>query len=390
MAIIMFESGQILQERYQLQQQLGHTGAGRHTWLALDLHSPPPHEQAIVKLLAFSPQMQWEELKLFEREAKILQNLNHPRIPRYRDYFSLDRQAGGGLPWFALVQDYIPGVTLQTLLDKRHTFSEDQVRQIAAEVLDILIYLHELNPPVLHRDIKPSNLILAENKQVYLVDFGAVQEKAAVTGMTFTVVGTCGYTPIEQFWGRSVPASDLYALGATLIHLLTGTVPTDLPHQDSRIHFADRVKITPSFGRWIHKLTEPAVEKRFPFAREALQTLASGLVPVNPHKIRKPRQGLQRRKTSAKLAKSNQVRANGIVLSNGLGLIFLGGCFTIGIMMTLFFGYSGVNPAILNAPAVKIFLFTLYVLAFACFGGAASLITIALGGFLKIIKDRRN
>ena len=71
---------------------------------------------------------------------------------------------------------------------------------------------------MLHRDIKPSNLILGEDEQVYLVDFGAVQDKVAPSCTTFTVVGTYGYTPMEQFGGRAVPASDLYALGATLIH----------------------------------------------------------------------------------------------------------------------------------------------------------------------------
>jgi len=75
--------------------------------------------------------------------------------------------------------------------------------------------LHELSPPVLHRDIKPSNLIINSENNVYLVDFGAVQSRGAVTGVTFTVVGTSGYAPLEQFWGRAVPGSDLYALGMT-------------------------------------------------------------------------------------------------------------------------------------------------------------------------------
>jgi len=228
----VFNPNQCLKERYQLQEKLGRTAAGRQTWLATDLQS---NEQVTVKLLAFSPEMQWEELKLFEREAQVLQALNHPRIPRYRDYFSLDQEAGLQLPWFGLVQDYIPGYSLQELLDKNKRFSEKQVRAMATQVLDILIYLHELSPPVLHRDIKPSNLILGEDKQVYLVDFGAVQAQAAVTGVTFTVVGTSGYAPLEQFWGRAVAASDLYALGATLIHLLTGTAPADLPQKEGRL-----------------------------------------------------------------------------------------------------------------------------------------------------------
>jgi len=117
---------------------------------------------------------------------------------------------------------------------------------------------------------------LGEDRHVYLVDFGAVQAQAAVTGVTFTVVGTSGYAPLEQFWGRAVVASDLYALGATLIHLLTGVTPADLPQKDSRIQFSDRVSVNPSLVSWIEKMTEIALEKRFSEAREALAALKSG------------------------------------------------------------------------------------------------------------------
>lgn len=287
----MLSSGKILQERYQLQQRLGRTAAGHQTWLAVDLESS---ERVTLKMLAFSPEMHWEELKLFEREAQVLQALNHPRIPCYRDYFSLEREAGAGLPWFGLVQDYIPGFSLQELLEKGKRFSENNVRKISTEVLEILIYLHELNPPVLHRDIKPSNLIWGEDKHVYLVDFGAVQAQAAVTGVTFTVVGTSGYAPLEQFWGRAVPASDLYALGGTLIHLLTGMTPADLPQKDSRIQFRDRVSVNPSLVSWIEAMTEIGLEKRFRTAREALAALKSGNIQLaddriaNIRKIPKP------------------------------------------------------------------------------------------------------
>ncbi|MGA8895598.1 MAG: serine/threonine-protein kinase, partial [Planktothrix agardhii] len=277
----MFNQQQILQDRYQLQHQYGRTAAGRQTWLAMDQET---QEEVIIKLLAFSPQMAWEELKLFEREAQVLQALNHPRIPRYRNYFSIDQNLGGGLPWFGLVQDYIPGSSLQDLLEKGHRFTEAKVKKIAKDILKILIYLHELSPPVLHRDIKPSNLILDSSEQIYLVDFGAVQAQASVTGVTFTVVGTSGYAPLEQFWGRAVAASDLYALGATLIHLLTNTSPADLPQQNSRIQFADLVSLNRNFVLWIEQITEISLENRLPTAREALELLKAGKIRprINP------------------------------------------------------------------------------------------------------------
>src|ERR687885_1931369 len=275
----MLQTTQVLQGRYQLQKQLGNN-AGRQTWLATDIKTSPP-EPVTVKLLAFSPQMHWDEFKLFEREASVLKQLNHPRIPKYRDYFSLDKQTGAGLCWFVLVQDYIPGYSLQQLLDQGKRFTPEQVRSLATQLLDILIYLHGLNPLVLHRDIKPSNLILGADEQVYLVDFGAVQDPTAVEGATFTVVGTAGYAPLEQFYGKAVPASDLYALGATLIHLLTGTAPADLPQRNLRIQFRDRIHLSPSMVRWIEKLIEPDLEQRFQSASVALCALESGMAIDN-------------------------------------------------------------------------------------------------------------
>jgi serine/threonine protein kinase len=231
----MLQADQILNQRYQLQRELGNNGI-RQTWLATDLQANEESASlVVVKLLAFGGTVQWDDLKLFEREAQILKQLNHPRIPRYLDYFCIDDRT----LWFGLVQEYIPGESLKEKLNCRNKFSEKQAKKIAVEVLKILIYLHGLNPGVLHRDIKPSNLIWGEDNHIYLVDFGAVQDKAAKEGVTFTVVGTYGYAPMEQFGGRAVPASDIYALGTTLVHLLTGVPPAELPQQDLKLQFTD-------------------------------------------------------------------------------------------------------------------------------------------------------
>lgn len=272
----MLEPGQILHNRYKLQQQLGHTAAGRQTWLATDLQTKTP-QPIIVKLLAFNPQMQWEDVKLFEREAQVLQHLDHPQIPRYRDSFAIDAKAGKGLPMFGLVQDYIEGKSLQELLDKGDKFTLTEVQTITGQCLQILVYLHELSPPVLHRDIKPGNLILDGNNRLYLVDFGSVQERAKAEGVSFTVVGTGGYAPPEQLWGKAVASSDLYALGATLIYLLTGVAPATLPQSNLRIEWMDRVTVNPDFALWLNQLIDPVVEKRFTTAREAL--IALDIIP---------------------------------------------------------------------------------------------------------------
>ncbi len=278
----MLSAGQTLYDRYQLQEKLGH-GAGRQTWLAIDLSAKS--EPVVVKLLAFGEQSQWDDLKLFERESQILRQLDHPRIPKCRDSFSIDDR----ILWFGLVQDYIPGTSLKQLIQDGKRFSESEVRKIAIEVLTILRDLHSLNPAVLHRDIKPSNLILGADQQIYLVDFGAVQDRASIEGATFTVVGTYGYTPIEQFGGRAVASSDLYALGATLIHLLTGASPADLPQRQLRIQWRDRVTLSPTLADWIDQLSHPDLEQRFQSATQAIERLNLSDNPVAFAPVERPK-----------------------------------------------------------------------------------------------------
>jgi serine/threonine protein kinase len=279
--------GEILGNRYKIQQQLGKK-AGRRTFLARDLET---EEFVVIKLLTFSSDFEWDDLKLFEREAQTLRNLSHHSIPRYLNYFDVDLPNCKG---FALVQTYIDAKSLEEHLKAGRTFSEKEVKQFAKSLLEILIYLHGQNPPVIHRDIKPSNILLTARSghsigQVYLVDFGAVKTLSAREGATMTIVGTYGYMPPEQFGGRAVPASDLYSLGATLIYLVTGTYPADLPQKDLRIEFEKFTNLSPALTYWLRKLIEPSLDKRFQSAEEALQALEQPqLMQIYPAEISKP------------------------------------------------------------------------------------------------------
>ena len=260
----------ILSERYQIQKNLSKKN-GCQTLLARDLNT---QELVIMKLLAFNSDFEWDNLKLFEREAEILRTLKHESIPRYLDYFDINSQNFKG---FALVQNYIPAKSLEEYLQAGRIFTQEDIKEIAQSILEILIYLHEQNPPVIHRDIKPSNILLGDRSgnsvgKAYLVDFGSVQTVTDKNG-TMTVVGTYGYMPPEQFGGRAVAASDLYSLGATLIYLVTGIHPADLPQKDFRIQFEQLTNLPPNFTNWLRRMTEPYLEKRFGSAIIALQAL---------------------------------------------------------------------------------------------------------------------
>ncbi|NJO52706.1 MAG: serine/threonine protein kinase [Leptolyngbyaceae cyanobacterium RM2_2_4] len=273
---------EVLCDRYQIQRQLG-KNAGRRTLLARDLQT---QELVVVKLLSFDNDFEWDDLKLFQREAETLKALSHPAIPQYLDYFELELTYGKG---FAFVQNYVEGRSLEEHIQAGRTFSELEVRQLAQSLLEILIYLHRRQPPVIHRDIKPSNILLTDRSgnspgQVYLVDFGSVQTLAANQGSTITVVGTYGYMPPEQFGGHATPASDLYSLAATLIYVLAGKHPTDLPQKDFRIQFESEVQLSSAFTSWLTWLTEPNLGDRPTSAQQALEALQQP-AQVSPHAL---------------------------------------------------------------------------------------------------------
>lgn len=277
---------QVLGDRYKIQENLSQK-SGQKTLLACDLHTS---ELVIIKLLVLSSDFEWDDLKLFEREAEILKTLSHPSVPGYLNYFEVNLS---NLKGFALVQTYIPAKTLEQHLKAGRSFTEDEVKELALSILEILIYLHEHNPSVIHRDIKPSNILLGDRSgnsvgKVYLVDFGSVQTAATAGDRTMTIVGTYGYMPPEQFGGRTVASSDLYSLGATLIYLVTGCHPADLPQKDFCIQFKQKANITLGFANWLQQMIEPRVEKHFNSASLAHQALTEPQTHLTLTAVKKP------------------------------------------------------------------------------------------------------
>lgn len=265
--ILLHQPSTIIGDRYRIVAPLGQGGFGT-TYEAEDLTN---YKRVALKAISLRYLENWKGLELFEREATILAKLNHHAIPKYLDYFYIDTADDRR---FYLIQELVGGQSFSELVKKGWYPSQGEIKEIAFQILDILEYLHQLNPAVIHRDIKPQNLIINSKGNVFLVDFGAVKDIYRNTlsyGETF--VGTFGYMPPEQFQGQAFCASDLYSLGATLLFLLTHQSPADLPHHRLKIDFRGSVQISQHFGNWLEKMLEPAVEDRFQSVEEAIDAL---------------------------------------------------------------------------------------------------------------------
>jgi outer membrane protein assembly factor BamB/tRNA A-37 threonylcarbamoyl transferase component Bud32 len=209
----------ILQERYEILDVLGVGGMGA-VYRARDLRF-----SAVIKIVAVKqvnnvatdPRQRDISIHNFEREANLLASLSHPAIPKIFDFFSEKNRS-------YLILEFIEGKNLEALLEEqRRPFSEDEIIDWGLQVCDVLAYLHSHVPPVIFRDIKPGNLMLRPDGRIMVIDFGIA--KVFEHGQRGTMIGTEGYSPPEQYRGEAEPRGDLYALGATLHHLLTGRDP---------------------------------------------------------------------------------------------------------------------------------------------------------------------
>jgi serine/threonine protein kinase len=212
----------ILQNRYRIGRVLGQGGMGT-VYEAIDQRI-----NCVVALKETIAGGSSEARRAFEREASLLGNLRHASLPKVMDFFA---EGDGEF----LVMEFIPGRDLAELLDKRgQPFSQSHVLTWAEKLLELLEYLHGQKPPILHRDIKPANLKLTDKGEIILLDFGLAKGAVGQMPTMLTSRSVRGYTPVyaslEQIHGHGTdPRSDLYSLGATLYHLLSGIPPIDAP-----------------------------------------------------------------------------------------------------------------------------------------------------------------
>lgn len=239
----------------------------------------PDGQALIVKCLQLNQLKDWSLIQALEYEAEVLGQLRHPRLPQLLELRETAEQ-------LCLIQSRIPGETLQQRWRATGTLSEAEVLQLAIQVLRILEALHSHHPPVLHLDIKPSNLMQDPDGQIYLIDFGT-----AVMGQHDwqSFGGTPGFSPPEQLSGQACPASDLYALGATCIQLLSGFEITTLL-DSNRIDFWQHLEASVPFKNWLEIMVHPDVQLRFESARQAAEQLLNSFPQLEKVASQVPRQ----------------------------------------------------------------------------------------------------
>jgi hypothetical protein len=237
----------------------------------------------------------WKEVELAEREARVLAVVSHPNLPRYVEHFE---EAGE----LYLVTEKIEGEDLLSLRKRGAMTSEAEVVRFVRDASAALDYLHGLTPPIVHRDIKPSNVLRRPDGSYALIDFGSVRDRMKPEGGS-TVVGTFGYMAPEQFQGRAMPVSDVYAVGATAISMLTGREPEDLPHKglaiDVRAALAG-TRVSPAGVEALSAMLEPDPDKRAPRIAPLLAQLGPARGPAPSPRAAAPRAQPQQGQGSAR------------------------------------------------------------------------------------------
>ena len=244
---------------YRMIREIGHGTQGK-VYLAERMSD---HEQVAIKKLNIESVKNWKEYELFHREVQTLEKLNINGVAHFWEAIEcLDSNP----PCSYLIQEYIPGKSLNEMLRLGHRFSLDRVYQIVLQLLEILRQLQALDPPVIHRDIKPSNIMLkpleGDQYKVYLIDFGAVANPQVQSGGS-TVAGTFGYMPPEQLMGKPIPASDVYSLAAVIVYMLAGVSPADMPTKDFYLIFEPYLQNMPhGLVQTLRQMLEPDTGKR--------------------------------------------------------------------------------------------------------------------------------
>lgn len=293
-------TGRVLLGKYELQEQIG-AGGSSVVYLAWDRHL-----ERYVAIKANKQPEKSEEADVLKKEMETLKALNHPMLPAVYDYFQEKEQY--------LVMEYIEGESLHNFIEREGNIPEEQVYEWALQLAELLSYLHAQKPPVLYRDMKPDNIIICPDGNLRVIDFGTALRARYDRREPEKLAGTVGYAAPEQLAitnGHAIPErltgtveyryesgtgaderSDIYTLGATMYHMLTGHNPARPPYGLRPIRYM-KPELTRDMERIVEKCTEEEPAKRYQTAEELRNDLKQRRFSGKRHLFREYRRRKQ-------------------------------------------------------------------------------------------------
>jgi len=263
----VLQKGTVLNERFEIENLINIGGMG---------YVYKGEDQVLKRSVAIKemidrftdPNERTEAIERFKRESEILCKLDHPAIPEFFDYFVENQR-------YYIVMALVDGVDLGNVIQRL----EEEVRTVpiknailwAIQICDVLMYLHSFKPQIIYRDLKPSNIVVTPNGKIKLIDFGIA--RLFISKIKGTMIGTQGYAPPEQYRGKAEPRSDIYSLGATLHHLLTGKDP----RYEAPFHFPSARSLNPDIPASLEEIIDNTLkmvpEDRYRTARQLKKAL---------------------------------------------------------------------------------------------------------------------
>lgn len=263
--------GYIIQRRYEIIDVIKEGGMGC-VYKAKDIRLD--RECAVKEMLSNDAAEDQEyAVRRFEEEALMLSKLRHIGLPVVMDYFVEHGR-------YYLVMDFIKGEDLENILEELDgkPVEEDKVINCAIQILEVLDYLHNQDPPIVYRDLKPGNIMIRDHdKRSVLIDFGIARTIASDSTTTKTIIGTFGYCAMEQVKGKPEPRSDIYSMGATMHHMLTGVQPQLLTIEPLE---QANPNVSKKLARIVMKALQEDPAKRFSSAKEMIEALVSSEMPA--------------------------------------------------------------------------------------------------------------
>lgn len=381
---------QIIIQRYRILRLLGQGGFGAvyEAW-----------DQNLDRTCALKENLELtaEVSRQFEREARILANLNHPNLPRVTDHFLIENQGQ------YLVMDYIEGEDLDQRLQRtRRPIPQLEALQWIDMVCDALVYLHSQESPIIHRDIKPANIRITPKNQAMLVDFGIAKVYAPSTHTTIGARAvTPGFSPPEQYSrGETDERSDVYSLGATLYALLTGHTPTDSIDQMSGNApplpeaAAINPAINPAVSRTVAQAMAISKQERFQSVRAFRAALSAAVQTgrdLHPHLVSSNSLSNRKERSSGKGGQSDSNGSETVSgLSAGAGMFLTGDMPGSPVMIAVENPAGKSAPRVIHPPRTKPRRRENWLPILLALGvGAVILVFAVVIGVMKVVSDRR-